>query len=64
MSREDNNWYLIAEEYGCDGCNWTVELHKGTQAECFEAYDNIDGLVYSNPEIVHGSEFESEEDEE
>lgn len=52
-------YILFADEYGGDGCDWTVTLCEGTYEECFQKQDRLTqhcNIQYSNYRIVSEDE--------
>lgn len=46
---------LLAEEYGGDGCDWTVELASGSYGDCEKEMDRLCkacAIQYRNYRIV------------
>lgn len=35
------NYLLLADEYGGDGCDWTVELASGSYGDCEKEMDRL-----------------------
>lgn len=53
-------YLLFADEYGGDGCDWTVELKRGSYKECQKEMDRLCGLCslqYWSYQIVSEDEI-------
>ena len=56
MAKTDVNNMLLADEYGGDGCDWTVELAYGSYGDCEKELDRqckACAIQYHNYRIVN-----------